>query len=52
MDHYGRVNYYRQEGDKKILGVRQFSYDLGGVRTGQKIQGATTPRLTCNFKID
>ena len=31
------------------MGYNQFPYDLGGVRTGYKIQGATTPRLTCNF---
>ena len=38
-----------EDGKKKLLGVKGFAYDLGGVRTGQKIQGATTPRLTCNF---
>ena len=38
-----------EDGKKKVLGIKEFPYDLGGVRTGQKIQGATTPRLTCNF---
>ena len=38
-----------EDGKKTLLGVKGFAYDLGGVRTGQKIQGATTPRLTCNF---
>jgi hypothetical protein len=38
-----------EDGKKKVLGMKSFAYDLGGVRTGQKIQGATTPRLTCNF---
>jgi len=31
------------------VGYVQFPYDLGGVRTGYKIQGATRPRLTCNL---
>ena len=38
-----------EDGKKKALGIKSFAYDLGGVRTGQKIQGATTPRLTCNY---
>jgi len=49
VDYRDTCNYYMEDGKKKVLGMKSFAYDLGGVRTGQKIQGATTPRLTCNF---
>jgi hypothetical protein len=48
MDYTDSSDYYTNDG-KKNLYYNQFPYDLGGVRTGYKIQGATTPRLTCNF---
>jgi len=49
MDHSCYSDYYTEDKSKKKLGYNQFPYDFGGVRTGYKIQGATTPRLTCNF---
>jgi len=49
MDHTDYSDYYVPDDGKKKLFYSQFPYDLGGVRTGYKIQGATTPRLTCNF---
>jgi hypothetical protein len=48
MDYTDCSDYYTNDG-KMNLYYKQFPYDLGGVRTGYKIQGATTPRLTCNF---
>ena len=49
MDFSTSCSYWPQEGKKLKLGYKMFPYELGGVRTGQKLQGATTPRLTCNF---
>jgi hypothetical protein len=49
MDYSDYSDYYTEEKEKKKLSYNSFPYDLGGVRTGYKIQGATTPRLTCNF---
>jgi len=49
MDHRESLKYVADGGSKLNVGYIQFPYNLGGVRTGHKIQGATRPRLTCNF---
>jgi len=50
MNHSNCLKYVSDGGRNPInVGYVQFPYELGGVRTGHKMQGATRTRLTCNF---
>jgi len=50
MNHSNCLKYVSDGGNNPLnVGYVQFPYELGGVRTGHKMQGATRSRLTCNF---
>jgi len=50
MNHSNCLKYVPDGGCNPLnVGYVQFPYELGGVRTGHKMQGATRQRLTCNF---
>ena len=49
MDHSIPFNFIDAEGKPLIVRYTQFAYELGGVRTFQKVQGLTTDRNTMNL---
>jgi len=50
MDHSSSIKYIPDGGSNPLhVGYVQFPFELGGVRTGHKMQGATRKRLICNF---